>query len=361
MSHKPKKHQNSTAPAGKVPSAAHGTLPAEPSVAAVKPMVSIHDVARRGGVSIATVSRVVNNEAQGVSAETRARIQTLVKEMNYLPSRIGRALRRQATDTYALVISNIQNNLYAEIAWELERRFNETGNVMLLFNTNEDASLQDRCFDEINARHVNGLFILCAVDSSQLRQTIEQNFTVFINRRVNSLGEVSFVGVDDYAAARDILQTIAGDGQLPVGIIHGPLYSDTSARRLRGVLDALHEKGVGVDTADIREAQLSMDDGYRCAAELMASKKYRSLFCGSDQIAYGAYRRCREMGLAVPEDVKIYGFDDNPLNEWLAPWLNTVRIPPGSFAEEAIQQMQKLRAGEPHRSIILPYEVVLRA
>ena len=323
--------------------------------------VSIHDVARRGGVSIATVSRVINNEARGVSNETRARIQALVKEMNYQPSRIGRALRGQTTDTFALVISNIQNTLYAAIAWELERQLNEIGKVMLLFNTNEDPALQDRCFHEINARSVSGLFVLCAVESPKLAQTAERNHTVFINRRVNSLGEYSFVGVDDYSAARDMMLTILNGRQLPLGIIHGPLYSDTSASRLRGVMDVLRDSDAQVGAGDIREASLSMDSGYQCAVELLQQKKYRALFCGSDQIAYGAYRRCRELGLSVPGDVRIYGFDDNPLNEWLAPWLNTVRIPHAAFADEAIRQLQKLREGGPHRSIILPYDIILRA
>ncbi len=320
----------------------------------------ISDVASRAGVSIATVSRVVNDEARGVSNETRARIQALIKEMNYQPNRIGRALRAQTNDTYALVISNIQNNFYAAIAWELERQLNDIGKVMLLFNTNENAPLQDRCFAEINARRVSGLFVLCAVESEQLRRTVDQNYTVFINRRVESLGEISFVGVDDYAAARDIMLAILRTREMPLGIIRGPSYSDTSARRVRGILDLLQEKGIAIDADDLREANLSMDSGYQCAAELMERKRYRALFCGNDQIAYGAYRRCREIGLAVPGDIKIYGFDDNPLNEWLAPWLNTVRVPHMSFATEAIRQLQKLRNGGPHRSIIVPYDIVLR-
>lgn len=323
--------------------------------------VSIHDVARRGGVSIATVSRVINNEARGVSSATRLRIQALVKEMNYEPSRIGRALRGQATDTFALVISNIQNTLYAAIAWELERQLNEIGKVMLLFNTNEDPALQDRCLQEINARSVSGLFVLCAVESKNLAQTVEQNRTVFINRRVASLAEHSFVGVDDYSAARDMTLTILNGKQLPLGIIHGPLYSETSASRLRGIMDALQENGVHVDPEDVLEARLSMDSGYQCAVELLHNRKYRAIFCGSDQIAYGAYRRCRELGLSVPGDIRIYGFDDNPLNEWLAPWLNTVRIPYAAFADEAIRQLEKLRDGAGHRSIILPYDIILRA
>ena len=107
-------------------------------------------------------------------------------------------------------------------------------------------------------------------------------------------------------------------------------------------MDLLQEKGIAIDADDLREANLSMDSGYQCAAELMERKRYRALFCGNDQIAYGAYRRCREIGLAVPGDIKIYGFDDNPLNEWLAPWLNTVRVPHMSFATEAIGNCKNL-------------------
>lgn len=324
------------------------------------PALSIRDVASRAGVSIATVSRVVNDEARGVSNETRARIQALIKEMNYQPNRIGRALREQTNDTCALVISNIQNNFYAAIAWELERQLNDIGKVLLLFNTNENAALQDRCFDEINGRRVSGVFMLCVVESPKLRQSVDQNYTVFINRRVDSLGEISFVGVDDYAAARDVMLAILRNRELPVGIIHGPLYSDTSARRVNGIMDLLREKNVAIDAGDLREARLSMDSGYQRAVELMERKQYRALFCGNDQIAYGAHRRCREIGLAVPRDIKIYGFDDNPLNDWLAPWLNTVRVPHVSFAAEAIRQLQKLRDGGPHRSIVLPYHIVLR-
>ncbi|MBW7921006.1 MAG: LacI family DNA-binding transcriptional regulator [Rubellimicrobium sp.] len=355
MDRKPKtplRPQAHRRPAGDLPPDTTGTRPSG------KPAVTIRDVARHGGVSIATVSRVINNEAQGVSPKTRARIQSLVKELNYRPSRIGQALRGQATDTYALVISNIQNSLYAAIAWELERRLNDGGGVMLLFNTNENADLQDRCLAEINARHVSGLFILCAVESRSLRQTVAQYHTVFINRRVTSLGETSFVGVDDYAAARDVVSMIVEARHLPLGVIHGPLYSDTSASRLRGLRDALHEKGIPLEAGDIREADLSMDGGYRHARELLRQKTYRALFCGSDQIAYGAYRACCERGLAVPDDIQIYGFDGNPLNEWLAPWLNTVRIPHTSFASEAIRQLASLREGGVHRSIILPYDIV---
>ena len=323
--------------------------------------LSIRQVAKEAGVSVATISRVINNESAGVSDETRSRVQKLVRDLDYSPNKIGRALRAQTTDTFALVISNIQNSLYAAIAWELESQLNDLGKVMLLFNTNENAQLQDRSFEEINTRHVSGLFVLCAVESRLLRSTVAQTPTVFINRKMDALSGTSFVGIDDYAAAGELAGLIFRNLDGPLAVIHGPLYSSTSASRLRGLADALKERGLTIDPADIREARLAMDSGYQCAADLLGRTPYRSIYCGNDQIAYGAYRRCRELSLRVPDDIRIYGFDDNPMNEWLAPWLNTVRVPHVSFAVEALRQMRDVLDGGSHRSVILPYEIIVRA
>ena len=343
------------------PKAAGATRANGEPVFGVRPAaVSMRDVAKRAGVSIATISRVLNNEASGVSDETRSRVRLVIEELQYRPNHIGRALRAQRTDTYALVISNIQNTFYAAIAWELERQLNDLGRVMLLFNTNESPALQDRCLEEISSRKVSGLLILCAVESKHLQAAVADNPTVFINRRILALGTSSFVGIDEYAAARDLTTAMLRTSERPIGLIHGPLYSDTSARRFAAVRDMLREGGAAVEPEDVREARLSMDSGYQCAVDLFGRKRYRLLFCGSDQIAYGAFRRSREIGLSVPEDVRIYGFDDNPLNEWLAPWLNTVRVPHVALATEALRQLELLRQGGPHREVTLPYEIVLR-
>jgi LacI family transcriptional regulator len=321
---------------------------------------SIRDVAARAGVSIATVSRVVNGSADGVTPALRARVQAVIDELEYRPNRIGRALRTRQSGAVALVVSNIQNTFYAALAWELERRLIEAGQVLMLFNSNESAELQDRCFQEIATRDIGGLLLLCAVESRLLDAMVERNRTVFINRRIPRLAGTSFVGIDDEAAARDLAHAMLRAGRGPVGLIHGPLYSATSAARLRGLLDVLAAAGATPVPGVIAEAGLSMEDGYRAAATLLEGTRCAALYCGNDQIAYGAHRRCLELGLRVPQDVRIFGFDDNPLNDFLAPWLNTVRVPHADFAAEAVLQWQALAAGGPHRDIVLPYELVLR-
>ena len=322
---------------------------------------SIRDVAARAGVSIASVSRALSPGAKGISEATRARVRAAADALGYSPDRIGQALRAQSTDTYALVISNIQNAFFTAVAWDLERALDAEGKVMLLFNTGESAERQDRCLAEIAARRVAGAFFICAVDSPGLRAAARRLPLVLINRPVPAMPELPFVGIDDRAAAREAVATLLRKERGPLAIVHGPLSSPTSAWRLEGVRDALAAAGREVEPGCVLEAELTMEGGYRCAEALMgAGRRFDAIWCGNDPIAYGVQRRAREIGLAVPGDLAVWGFDDNPMNEWLAPWLNTVRVPHARYAEAAMEQMRAMHRGEDVRPALLPYELLLR-
>ncbi|WP_420412210.1 LacI family DNA-binding transcriptional regulator [Roseibium sp.] len=321
---------------------------------------SIKDVAKHAGVSISSVSRVINDRSGTVSSETRRRVQEAIDELGYRPNRAGRALRGQANDTYALVISNIHNNFYAAVAWEIERILNDRGQALLMFNSNEDVALQDRALEDMRSRQVAGIFMLCALESDKLTEANDDFPVIFINRRVTSMPDVPFVGIDDYSAAREITSSMLRMYGHSAAFIHGPQSSDTSSRRLKGMMDACADHGKTIDANDVREASLSMESGYETAVEMLSQKRYSAIVCGNDQIAYGVYRRCRELGLSVPEDVAIFGFDDNPMNQWLAPWLNTVRVPHVQLALSALDQMEIVQGGETGRNIVLPYDLVLK-
>ncbi|MEM7487581.1 MAG: LacI family DNA-binding transcriptional regulator [Pseudomonadota bacterium] len=321
---------------------------------------SIKDVARAAGVSIASVSRAMNAGSGRVSAATRAKVQKAAADLDYSPNWIGQALRGQANDTYAMVVSSIQNNFFAAVAWEIERRLNERGAAMLLFNSNEDPALQDRCLREVGSRQVAGVFMLCAVESPGLTALAARTPVLCINRRVEALPDVPFVGIDDRRAAVELARAVMRDRPGRIGVIHGPDWSLTSRRRLDGFREAFAEGGRPIGPDDMIAAELSMESGHDCARRLFERGTYDVLVCGNDQIAYGAYRRCRELDRAVPDDTSIYGFDDNPLNQWLAPWLNTVRVPHLRFAEAAMSGMDALVDGARPNDVILPYDLVLR-
>lgn len=321
---------------------------------------SIRDVARAAGVSIASVSRAMTTGAPGVSAATRARVEKAAAALNYSPNRIGQALRGQVDETYAMVISSIRNNFFSAVAWEIERRFNDRGAAILLLNSNEDPALQDRCLKEVTARQVAGVFLLCAIESPGMSVLTTHTPVLFINRRVDAIPQVPFVGIDDRAAATEMARAVLEGRPRRIGIIHGPTRSPTSRMRLVGYREAFAKAGREVADADIVEARLSMASGYQCARRLLDGAAYDSLVCGNDQIAYGVFRRCRELGLDLPRDVSIYGFGDIPLNQWLAPWLNTVSVPHVRFAEAAMAGRDVLVLGDTPDDAVLPYDLVLR-
>jgi LacI family transcriptional regulator len=325
-----------------------------------KTSVSIHDVARAAGVSIASVSRALNAGTGSVSEKLRAQVMKAVEDLRYSPNHIGRSLRAQKTNTYAFLLSNIQNNLFAAVAWELERLLSARGSGMLLYTTNEDAATQDRCLDDALSRQVAGMFFMCAVESPLLVEAEARARCIFINRRIARPAPISFVGIDDRSAARELMLTCLRRTEAPVLVLHGPLHSDTSRRRRDGFVAAAAEVGRSLPDSDVAEAQLSMESGYQLATSLLQPGRFGAVVCGNDQIAFGVWRRCRELGIAVPGALHLYGFDDNPLNEWLAPWLSTVRVPYAAFANSAALAMTAPNPGTAGEAI-LPYEIVVRA
>ena len=251
------------------------------------PSASIHDVARVAGVSIASVSRVLNTGSGSVSDKTRSQVMKAVEELGYSPNHMGRSLRAQKSNTYAFMLSNIQNNLFSAVAWELERLISAQGAGMLLYTTNEDPDTQDTCIEDALSRQVAGIFFLCAVPSARLGAAVARGGCLFINRRITGMELVPFVGIDDLAAAEDLMLTGLRRTDGPVAVVHGPLRSDTSSRRLRGFTLAAEKMGRPLDPDHVREAELSMESGYQVATTLLSSAPFGAIFCGNDQIAYG--------------------------------------------------------------------------
>jgi LacI family transcriptional regulator len=329
--------------------------------------VRIDDVAREAGVSISTVSRVVNGVANKVSADTLARVRTIIADMDYRPARIGRALRTAQTQLVALLIPDTTNTFYAAIANSIEAAMSGTGYSMILCNTGENPAVQDHYLDEMEAHMVRGLALLGAVDSPGLRKMAQRNVPiVFVNRKPPSGIYGPFIGIDNRKAGGDIAHHFLERGFRPCAAIHGPLFSSASRERFEGYRDTLAQGGQPLDGQFMRGAELNMQSGYAAATALLGGrKKPRAIFCGNDLIAYGAFRRCGEQGLAVPGDIALFGFDDNPLNEWIAPWLSTIHVPYDSIGASVKTELQRLWDGKGAlrrvEQRLLPYQIQLRS
>jgi LacI family transcriptional regulator len=325
-------------------------------------MVGIQDVAQRAGVSIATVSRVLNGIKAKANEKTEARVRQAAGELGYRPAHAGRALRMRQTKLVALLIPDISNAFYSAIARSIESALRERDHTMILCNTNEDAGLQDFYLEEMQSYHVRGVALLGAVESPGLTHALSRGLPIaFVNRKPPCGGGL-FVGIDNWAAGRAVAEHFLRQGFRSCAVLHGPRHSSASRERFEGYMSRLEEAGLAPAAHHVLGSNLSMEGGYAAATALLEGGGPRAVFCGNDLMAYGLFRRCRELALAVPRDIAVFGFDDNPLNEWLAPWLSTVHVPYDAFGLAVTRALAQLWKGDhsPHGPDLLPYSLILR-
>lgn len=325
---------------------------------------TIQDVAEVAGVSTATVSRILNGIPNRASDETVARVRKAVADIGYRPVQVGRSLSTMRSALVALLTPDNRNAFYASIADAIQRTLNATGNAMILCNTREDPGAQDEYIDEMLSHLVSAVVMLGAVDTPGLRRLIDEEYpVVFVNRRCPVGSGGPFVGIDNYAAGREIARYFIQKGYKDCAALHGPLFSTASEERFQGFKQGLREAGIELCKNHIAECELSMESGYERSAHLFESRKIpRAIFCGNDPIAYGVYRRCCELGFRVPDDIALFGFDDNPLNEWLAPWLSTIHVPVAELGEKVGQLVCALLSGRQLEAQMshVPYRMVIR-
>ena len=327
-------------------------------------LVRITEVADAAGVSIATVSRVLNGIGNKASVETEARVRRAAETLGYRPLNAGRALRGSRSGLVALLAANLANPAMAAIASAAETALRQAGLTMLLCDTHDRAELQDEYLSEMRAHMAQAIVLLGAVDSpglAALRAAGEP--LVFVNRVCPSDPSAPFVGIDNRAAGAEVAERLAARGAVPLAVIHGPLHSSATADRLAGFVE--RAAAIGAPVAD--DCVLSTHDtdhlqiGYGAAGDVLRRcPRPRGLFCSSDLIAFGAHRRLREAGLAVPGDVAVVGFDDNPLNPWVAPWLSSVKVPYDAFGEAIRASVDVLLEGARGGRTVLPHRFVDR-
>jgi LacI family transcriptional regulator len=317
---------------------------------------SIAEVAAEAGVSVATVSRVLNGKSAKYSRETEARVRAAISKLSYRPAGAGRALRRGESHLVAVLAANLANPTMAAVAASTEVALRASGYAMVLCDTHDDPEIQDEYLLEMQAQFALALVLLAAVDSPQLRAfTAARAPLIFVNRRNPANPDSPVVGIDNAGASAEVAAVLHDEGARRVGLIHGPLFSSATRERVVGFCSAWRriepEGKVHIETVESADHLVI---GYEAMGELLTAHAVETVFCLSDLIAFGAHRRAREM----QRDVRFFGFDDTPLNDWLAPWLSSVHVPYGDFGEAIVERLTE--TSDPPRDILLPHSLSLR-
>lgn len=328
---------------------------------------SITAVARQAGVSIATVSRIMNGIHNKSSPETQLRVRAAVEALGYRPVAHGQSLRRGESRVISIHAVNLANPTMAAIAASAETALRAAGYTMVLCDTHDRADLQDASLMDMRAHLVRGYVLLGAIDSAQLADFQNRNEALlYVNRRPR--GPLStpddYVGIDNQAAGAAVARYFKSRGLHQCGLIHGAPHSPATADRVQGYSETIAGLGLALTPRHLFAGQ-GLDHlqiGYDGMSRLMEQGPLpEALFCSSDLIAYGAHRKLTECGLQIPRDIVLMGFDDNPLNDWIAPWLNSVSVPYPKFGQAIVKGLEAIWNRNDRSAQILPFTIVERA
>lgn len=325
--------------------------------------VTIADIAADAKVSVPTVSRVING-AETVSEELRERVIRSVEKLNYKPNAAARSLITKRSDVIAVVEADITNPVTARILWEIDACCMKNNKIMLTCNYDYSNEKAIFLLDKLLERNVDGLiFMGVCLDEALLAKLREFSCPVILAQQGTESGECEFTTVtdDSYHATRDVTDFLIQEGHQRIAYIGGDANDYTNGKlRLQGYLDAMKASSLEAPLSYIRQEQFSIDSGWQGMREIYENnlKLPTAVVCGSDLIAVGAVRFLKSVGLSVPGDISIFGFDDSVSDIFELP-LSTVRS--CRRGEILCEQLFKKRDNpEKKEWIYYPYQVLRR-
>lgn len=326
--------------------------------------MTMSDVARRAGVSAASVSYALSG-APGVSEERREQILAIAEEMGFRPNRTARELRSSTTKAIGLLLADIANPFYTEVAGGVVAEAAEEGYEVFISHVGIGGDRQaDIAFSQVD-RNCSGLIFTSLVEADQpLLDKLRREGVPLIQLYRKVPGEASdWVGIDDLAASFDMASHIVATGRRNVAIFGGPETSSVSANRTIGYRKALDTAGVqAINEPDVW-GELTRESGARRARALLAEHPAtEAVLCSNDLIALGVLDVCREVGVRVPEDLAVTGYDDMSYSSAGPLQLSTVTVPRDLMGRRAARMLFQRIAGYdgPPRTELLPYSLQIR-
>ncbi len=313
----------------------------------LKGAVTIHEVAAQAGVSITTVSRVLNNSEYPVRAETRQRVIAAVESLGFRPNPLALALLGKPTRTIALMIPDMGGSTYSALSRGVEDVASECGYALIFCNTDGSIQKIQRYLQVLREKRVDGVvFAYGAIEDPDDPPLMPEvgGKAVVVGRHPWPFPSIR---MDDVQAACEATTHLIHLGHRHIAMIRGPVHRASAADRLRGYRRALAQAGIDFDESLLGEGDWSHESGYRAAACLLQMpERPTALFAPNDRMAAGAMAAAFDAGLRVPDDVAVVGFDDGPLAQYVRPAITSVAFPSYEMGRSAARLLLRLLAGE---------------
>jgi LacI family transcriptional regulator len=333
-------------------------------------MPTIKDVARQSGVSISTVSAVLNN-SDWVPQETRAHVQRIIHDLGYRPNRVAQSLKKGRSNVIAVIISDLTNPYFTEVVSSLQMRLMQEQLTLVICNSDRSNEIGDKHFEFMLARQMDGIVIIGDSVTEDTLQHWQQmsDVPVVVIERDYGVAALPTLLVDSEQAAFEATTYLLRRGHQRIAMIGGPTHgvgSTTFGRstRLLGYKRALAEAGVAYKPHYVIEGNFQLSSGERAMQMLLnLAERPNAVFAANDLMAIGAMKAAQSAGLAIPKDIAVVGYDDIALASIISPTLTTLAMPKQqlgiSAAELLLQRLRVAKNAPPH--VTAPVREILHA
>ena len=305
--------------------------------------VTIKDIAKEADVSVTTVSRVLNNKPD-VGDDTRAKILKIIDEMNYNPNSVARGLVMQKTHTIGLIIPDISNPFFPQVARAIEDKAQKLDYSVIFFNTDNHLEREKKAVELFKSKQVDGLIVSLSLGNEKiLKELKSKNYPVVqIDRSVLN-NSYPLVSIDNEKSAYQMVKYILKKGNHKIAHITGDLNTTTARARMEGYKKALKDYGVEINEDYIVEGDYSQNSGFEAMQKLLElEKRPTAVFAANDLSAAGVYKALFAADLKIPEDIAVAGHDDIDIASLLRPELTTMRQPKYSLGERAVTVLLRM-------------------
>jgi LacI family transcriptional regulator len=325
---------------------------------------TLHDVATLAGVSTATVSRCLNLPDQ-VNEDTQAKVRDAVRTLGYSPNFGARVMAARRTNTIGAIIPTMENAIFARGLQAFQEELRLHGYTLLVASSSYRADIEEEQIRALVARGADGLLLIGHDRDPVINQFLDaQQVPVLVAWTHDPAAQRPSIGFDNRAAMRDLVRTVIGMGHRRLGLISAETsFNDRARARVAGIRDAIAQAGDAELTLAEIETPYGIENGAQAFEALMQrGDRPTVVLCGNDVLAVGAMRRARQMGMDVPADVSITGFDDIELARVADPELTTVHVPHREMGLRAARMLvQMVRGAAAVETVELATTTCLRA
>lgn len=325
--------------------------------------VTIYDVAREAGVSMATVSRVVNNNPN-VKPQTRKKVFEAIERLGYRPNAVARGLASKKTTTVGVVIPDISNPMYSEVVRGVEDIANMYHYNMILCNSDKKKEKEIRVINTLLEKQVDGLLFMGGVITDEHIEAFRNSVPIVLCATTDEEKSMPSVDIDHEAAAYDAVKVLIDAGHRNIGMISGNLQDPSNGfARYQGYKRAIEEAGIELRESHVRIANYRYESGLETMEYfLKLEDRPTAMFVATDEMAIGCIHAIQDAGLRVPEDISVISVDNSRISSMVRPQLSTVAQPMYDIGAVSMRLLTKLMKKEPvtNSIVVLPHETLQR-